>query len=323
MPKNAEIYHCKNCGFLCSKKSNYEKHLSTLKHFRLTNPNKKMPKNAVPYIVCVCGKQYKHLSTMSKHKKDCSFFKQPVIEKDSIVCSEVVSNDLLTGKNMRIKLETNDLESTEIIELMKMQIIENQEMMKIIKEQQKQIIKLSNEKVTTNITQHNNHTSNKFNLNIFLNEKCKDALNLMEFVNSLELQLKDLENTGKIGYVEGISKIFIDGLKELDIYKRPIHCSDLKRETLYIKDENTWEKDDKDKSKLKQAIKIVGTKNIKQIPEWIAQNPQCKDIASKKNDEYMQLVSNAMIGDSIEEQTKNVNQIIKNVTKEVIIEKVF
>ena len=166
-----------------------------------------------------------------------------------------------------------------------------------------------------------NHTTNNFNINFFLNEQCKDALNIMDFVSSLQLQLKDLEDTGKIGYVEGISKIFIRGIKELDIYKRPIHCSDLKRETLYIKDQDIWEKEDKDKTRIKKAIKFVGSKNIQQIPIWIEQNPQCKNSDSKKNDEYMDLIVNAMIGSTPEEQLDNINKIIKNVSKEVFIDK--
>ena len=144
----------------------------------------------------------------------------------------------------------------------------------------------------------------------------------MEFVNSIRLKLSDLEDTGRLGYVEGISKIFIRGIKELDVYKRPIHCSDLKRETLYIKDEkNAWEKEDKDKSRITKAIKIIGSKNIQQIADWVEQNPQCKDINSKKNDEYMNLIANTMIGSTREEQSENINRVIKKVSKEVQIYK--
>jgi hypothetical protein len=167
----------------------------------------------------------------------------------------------------------------------------------------------------------NNTTNNKFNLNFFLNEKCKDALNIMEFVNSLQLQLKDLEQTAKLGFVEGISKIFVNGLKELDIHKRPIHCSDIKREVLYIKDEDKWEKENIEKEKITKAIKSDVHKNIKQIPEWVKQNPTCKDSTSKKNDEYLKLISNNMSGIDNEEVETNMNKIIHNISKEVVIEK--
>jgi len=124
-----------------------------------------------------------------------------------------------------------------------------------------------------------------------------------------------------LGYIEGISKIFIRGIKEMDVYKRPIHCSDLKRETLYIKNENTWEKEDKEKTCLTKAIKVIGSKNIQQIADWVEKNPHCKDGNSKKNDEYMNLISNTMLGSNSEEQSENINKVIKNVSKEVFIDK--
>jgi len=143
----------------------------------------------------------------------------------------------------------------------------------------------------------------------------------MDFVNSLTLKLTDLENIGKLGYSEGISKIFINGLKQLDVFKRPIHCSDLKRETLYVKDENSWEKENDGKAKIKQAIKRIANKNIKQIPEWQKEHPQSQDTTSKKHEEYMKIVGESMGGLNVEEDEKNYNKIIKNVAKEVMIDK--
>jgi hypothetical protein len=143
----------------------------------------------------------------------------------------------------------------------------------------------------------------------------------MDFVNSLTIQLTDLENIGRLGYTEGISKIFINGLKQLDIFKRPIHCSDLKRETLYVKDENIWEKDSEEKGKIKQAIKSIANKNIKQIPDWQKENPSSQDTSTKKHDEYMKIVGESMGGFNAEEDERNYNKIIKNVAKEVTIDK--
>jgi hypothetical protein len=154
-----------------------------------------------------------------------------------------------------------------------------------------------------------------------LNETCKDALNISEFVDSIKVQLTDLEHFGYTGYVEGVSKILIKNLNELDTCKRPIHCSDVKREVLYIKDDDKWLKEDNDKLVIKKAIKDVSNKNIKQITEWTNLNPDCKQSDSRKNDQYLKIVMNSMSGGSNEEQMTNINKIIKNITKSVIIEK--
>lgn len=154
-----------------------------------------------------------------------------------------------------------------------------------------------------------------------MNEQCKDALNIMEFVNTIKLQLSDLELVGKLGYTEGISKIFIRGLKELDIFKRPIHCSDLKRETLYIKDKDAWEKENGENVKIKQAINYIANKNIKQIPLWVEENPSAEDTETKKHMDYIHIVHESMGGSSLESDEKKQNRIIRNVAKEVLIDK--
>ena len=283
--KHHQIFSCSQCGFICRKISDWTRHLITLKH--LNTSQEFYTKEKTPLFECVCGKKYKHRQSLYKHKKECDK------EYEEDISKKEISNET-------------------VVELIK----ENKELRQMLLEQNTKIIEIAKEgKYITN------HTTNNFNINLFLNEQCKDALNIMDFVNSLQLQLKDLEDTGKIGYAEGVSKIFIRGIKELDIYKRPIHCSDLKRETLYIKDQDIWEKEDKDKSRIKKAITFIGSKNIKQIPIWIEQNPQCKNSESKQNDEYMELIMNAMIGSTPEEQLNNVNKVIKNVSKEVFIDK--
>jgi hypothetical protein len=212
------------------------------------------------------------------------------------------------------------------MKLFKIQIEENKEMKQFLYDQQKQLLEQNNKlielsKHNTNTVINNTTNNNKFNLNFFLNEKCKDALNLMDFIHSIQLQLKDLEKVGQLGYVEGISKIFVNGLKQLDVYKRPVHCSDIKRETLYIKDEDKWTKENEEKDKIKKAIQHITHKNIKNISNWVEENPTCKDNTSNKNDEYMKLISNCMSGESEEEQTSNINKIISNVAKTVVIDK--
>ena len=300
--KNADFFLCEYCDFKCSKISNFNKHLSTDKHKRLIKTNKKcqkMPK--MEKNTCMCGKTYKHLSSLYKHKKICIYTEHT---------------------DLNIKHDES------IIDLFKQQMQENKEMkhflleqQKQILEQNKQIIELSKEKNMTIYNTNCNNTFNKFSLNIFLNEYCKDALNLEEFINSLQIQVSDLETTAKLGYVEGISKIFVRGLKELDLYKRPVHCSDIKREVLYVKEEDKWEKDDDENNKIKHAIQQLTRKNIKQIPLWVDENPCCKNLNSKKNDDYMKLVSNCMTGISEEEQQTNINKIVSKVAKEVVIQK--
>ena len=304
---------CTFCHYNTSRKSQFNRHLLTAKHKWNLNDSKNVPKEM--NNICSCGKIYKFDTGYYRHKKKCIDQCQIVgicIDKDIDIDKE---------ENQKLKDEgsgtgTGTINNELVIELIKA----NKELKQLLVDQNNKIMDLvkDNKHITNNT---NNNNTNHFNLNFFLNEQCKNAINLMDFVSSLPLQLKDLEETARVGYVEGISKIFIAGIQQLDIYKRPIHCSDLKRETLYIRDKDNWEKEDKDKTKLKHAIKYVGSKNIKQIPEWVEKNPSCKDSTSKKNDEYMSLIINTMIGSSTEEQNDNVNKIVSKVVKEIVIEK--
>jgi len=244
-------------------------------------------------IVCKCGKEYKSMSGLWKHKNTCIQYK----------------NDT---KNL--ETENDHSNKDNLIEYL---IKENSEFKTLIMELVKKD-NISNNTVSNSTINSHNKT---FNLQFFLNEQCKDALNIDEFVDSIKLQLTDLENTGRVGYVEGVSKILIKNLNELDVVKRPIHCSDLKREVLYIKDNDKWSKENEDKQVIKKAIKDVANKNIRQITEWANLNPDCKQSDSKKNNQYLNIVMNAMSGGSNEEQNSNIEKIIKNVTKSVIIEK--
>ena len=272
---------CIICDYNTSRKSQYDRHLLTTKHQWNLTDSKNVPKEQKN--ICSCGKIYKFDTGYYRHKKKCN--ELPKIEG-------IINNEL-------------------VIELIKA----NKELKQLLVDQNNKIMDVVKD------PKHITNNTNNFNLNFFLNEQCKNAINIMDFVNSLPLQLKDLEETARLGYVDGISKIFIAGIQQLDIYKRPIHCSDLKRETLYIRDKGIWEKEDKDKTKLKNAIKYVGSKNIKQIPEWVEKNPSCKDTTSKKNDEYMSLIINTMIGSNTDEQNNNVNKIVSKVAKEIVIEK--
>ena len=201
---------------------------------------------------------------------------------------------------------------------------QNNDFKDVILEQSKQIMELAktNNSSITNNNNCNNTTNNnnQFNLNVFLNEECKDAMNIMDFIGSLKVQFSDLENTGKVGYVKGVSDIFLKNLKELDVHKRPIHCSDLKREVMYVKDKDVWEKDE-DKKKTTLAIRHIADKNFKQIHQWLKENPEAKDARNKKNEQYMMIVNKCTGGIDEEEDQKYYGKIITNVAKEVVIRK--
>ena len=176
--------------------------------------------------------------------------------------------------------------------------------------------------ILTNNTTNNINSNNKaFNLNFFLNETCKDAMNITDFINSIQLNLEDLENTGRRGYIDGISNIILKNLNSIEQHMRPLHCSDTKREILYVKDNNKWEKESDDKPILTKAIKVIANENIKQIGEWRNKNPDCTSSDSRKNDLYLKIVSNSMNGLTEEEGKKNINKIISNVARETIIQK--
>ena len=216
------------------------------------------------------------------------------------------------------KEETPNVITTELIlELIK----NNKEMKNIILEQNNTINNLVQNGTNSNNTTTNNTTNNAFNLNFFLNETCKDAMNITDFVSSIKLSLEDLENTGKQGYIKGISDIIIKKLSNLEQCFRPIHCSDMKREILYIKHNNEWTKETEDKPILTNVIKKVANENIKQIQYWRDKNPDCTDPSLKKNNIYLKIVSNSMNGLTKEEGDNNINKIITNVAKEVIINK--
>lgn len=264
------------------------------------------------YTCCKRSEWNRHISR-KKHKNQLQNDSVCLISNKSFECecgNQYKHRQSLQNHKKKCG-QSKDNNNELIIEL----IQANKELKQLLVDQNNKIMEIVKDgKQITNNT-------NTFNLNFFLNEQCKNAINIMDFVSSLPLQLNDLEETARVGYVEGISKIIIKGIQQLDIYKRPIHCSDLKRETLYIRDKNIWEKEDKEKTRLKNAIKYVGSKNIQQIPLWVEKNPSCTDSNSKKNDEYMSLIGNTMIGSSLEEQNDNVNKIIAKVVKEIVIEK--
>ena len=298
IPKNAKEFICEKCDFKCCKISNYNTHILTRKHNLLTNIDKVNAKNAEKFI-CNCGKEYNHRQSLSVHKKKC-LQKEEKLEKEDI---NVVQYE-------------NNISPEFIIEIIK----QNQEFKDLLIEQNKTIIELSKNSSTTNNTINNNSHNKSFNLNFFLNETCKDAMNIMDFVDSIKIQLSDIESIGELGYVNGMSNLIIKNLKALDENMRPVHCNDPKRESLYVKDENVWEKEDSDNKKIKKAIKYISHKNICSIPEWKAKYPDCIYSDSKKSNQYNHIVIEAMGGPG-DNDSEKVNKIVKKIAKEVTIDK--
>jgi len=298
--QKASLFYCQNCDYKCSKKIDYNRHLATDKHknaiFMLQNATQK---SAISNYPCtICNKIFKHSSSMYRHKKTCEQ-KDKQEEKPELV-------DYLLKENSELKTMIKEICKTQIAPVSSTAVTNNNN---------------NTQNITNSSINSNNNNNNTFNLQFFLNETCKDAINISDFIESIELQLSDLEETGQVGYVQGISNIIKKTLREIETSQRPMHCSDLKREVMYVKNANKWIKETDEKSTIAYAIKQIANKNIKQISEWTKNNPGYNDPSSKKNDKYLRIVLNSMSGSTVEEQQTNMNKIISNIAKEVAIEK--
>ncbi len=279
-------FSCEPCQFYTNNNYDFKRHQGTKKHEKTVNYTRNSTNNCEEVFLCECGKMYKERSGLWRHKKIC----KKVGQDDS----EDEGEEELNEKDMVLKLikQNGDL--------------------------QKQLINMSKDtKHVTNITNQTNH----FNLNVFLNEHCKNAVNLIDFVNSLKVSIQDLEQTGKLGYVEGLSRIFVNALNDLDVSERPIHCTDIKRETVYVKDQDKWEIEDKDKTKLKSTIRALEDKNMRSIHDWRDENPRFEIMDSKENEDYIQITLNSLGSSEEQESEKQQEKIIKNVLKKVVVEK--
>jgi len=288
--KNIKKFVCENCDFRCSKHGDWSRHKMTAKHKNNEIGDKigdtGDAKNIKNKFACeFCNKNYNSRNGLWKHKKFCLNDKNIDTEnKDQLIM-------MLVKQNSDLIKETTDLKT------MIMEVIKNG---------------------THNTTNNNSHNKS-FNLNLFLNEKCKDAMNIMDFVNSIKFQLSDLEKVGELGYIEGISNIIVKNLKELDITKRPVHCTDKKRETIYIKDEDKWEKDE-EKTKMHKVIRKVATKNACQLPKFKEAHPDCSKASSAFSDQYNKIIVESMGGSGDNDYEKE-EKIIKKIAKEITIEK--
>ena len=297
LPKFCSKFYCKFCDYGTCKKSSYDDHLLSAKHQKRrfgdvleTNVNKILPKFCSSKFACEkCNKEYASRNGLWKHKQKCK------TKEDSQSQPQEIKKDEITDKELMLALIKDSSE----LKNMMMEVFKNG---------------------THNTTNTHTNSHNKaFNLNFFLNETCKDAMNIMDFVDSIKVQLSDLEKVGELGYVEGISNIIVQNLKELDVNKRPVHCTDKKRETMYIKDEDKWEKDE-ERLKLHKVVRKVTCKNQNLIPKFKEIHPDYNKYSSKFSDQYNKIVVESMGGPGDNDYEKE-EKIIKNISKQVFIDK--
>ena len=314
IPEKSLKHQCLLCDYNTQITKDYIKHLRTIKHKNnesATNHEEFVPKNPSVLLSCAnCNKTYKDKTGLWRHKKKCAIIppKQP---------------------DQQPKTSSDDMQMNIILELVK----QNQEFKDLLIQQSNQMMEQNktmievakNSQVNHNtISNSNNNSNNKtFNLQFFLNETCKDAMNMKDFIKSLELSLPELEKMGEIGFAEGMSRLFVDRLNSLDITKRPIHCSDVKREIIHIKDDNKWERDNANLDRLRKIIKQLTHKNILRVDDWKKANPGCTEYNSRKNDQYLRINIEA-IGpvDEIDEK-RDFGKIIRRVAENTAIDKKY
>jgi hypothetical protein len=327
--KNNNRFSCDICKTETNNKKDFNKHVLTRKHIKrgqqIQFETQKL--EISPLLECSkCKKKYETRSGLWKHQKTCTLIDN---KADNVIIGDSVNLQQPEAIQLHIS-ETCSSNETKILANIILELIKSNnenhkqqtEMHKQTTELQKQLIdacKNTNNMNNNNMNINNNNNNKTFNLQFFLNEQCKDAMNISDFANSFDLQLSDLETVGELGYVEGITKIMVDKLNSMDIYKRPIHCSDAKREIIYVKDDNVWTKEEKDNPKLRQAIKNVSFKNMKLVYNWSNAYPESKDNQTKLNDKYMMLVieSTGGKGPILESE----NKIMRKIAKEIIIDK--
>lgn len=294
VPKSSNKFFCKVCDYTTERESQFNRHILTDKHKRLTSANEKVPKSSKH--LCECGKEYVHASSLSKHRKVCTVsIKQSFLEEKQ----ENTSNDAML--NMFSKM-----------------MKENEELRNLMAEQNEKIVDVM-ENSKPSMTTNNNIINNnqKVSINMFLNNSCKDAINFADFIDRIEVSQNDLENNAHMGFIEGISKIFMDNLRQLSVFERPIHCTDLKREIMYIKDEDKWQKEEDD-HKLNNAIQEVSRKSVNALKSWKETNPDYEDADSAFSNKCLAIQQQSIAGTNREQYYP---KIIKNVAKELIVDK--
>jgi phosphoglycerate-specific signal transduction histidine kinase len=292
VPKVPKSFECEKCNYICCSKKDFNKHLGTRKHSSTNNANEmsqKIPKIQKIYVCQTCNNEYKHQSSLCKHAKTC----QPKLESQPQPQPQL--SDITTLTTLIMELVKN---STDV---------------------QKQVLELCKSGTTNNNNTINANINNnqKFNINVFLNEQCKDAINFSDFIKNIEVSREDLENNAQLGFVDGVSKILIDSLKQLDRSERPIHCTDVKRETMYIKDDDKWNKEE-DSSKLNKAIQEVTRKSMGTLMNWKEENPDYKDRDSEFSERCIVIQQQSMAAHN---RDTYFPKVVKAIAREVVVEK--
>ena len=305
-------FYCEHCDYGCSKKGDFNKHIKSIKH----NAIRATPNATLNILICKCGKDYKHSSSFYRHKKSCTHntytneiqydeIQNPVVDPTS-EASTVLRLLKQNEEFKQLMAEQYNVMAERHNENVALQL-KNQE----LNQQLINALKDGNGTVINNTTNTNN---NHFNLNFFLNDTCKDAMNITDFLGNLDVQIEEIEYIGNHGYVMGMTKMIMDRLKDMDITKRPIHCTDIKRETMYIKDKNEWSKDTDELTKLRKILNYITMKNYKTVPKWKTAHPDCEEMDTRDYNfcyKMMQLI----LGDVEDEQVKLDNKIIKTLAK--------
>ena len=305
---------CDVCNYISSKHSDYIKHCNTVKHMKRVTTSIQHEKSLDIYT-CLCGKEYNHRASLWNHKKKCKGILQEAEQSPVTSVLNQVDSSLV------IELLKQNQEFKEMMIDQHKRMTDQQQKMV---EQQDTIIALSKKTGnTTNNTNNTNNTinNNKFNLNVFLNETCKDAINLNDFIQSIELTINDFTNTGEVGYVRGISNIMLERIRDMEPHVRPIHCTDLKRETVYVKDSDIWAKEDANKTHIRKAVRIVANKNKEQIHSWIQDNPNYEVLDTPECDKFFEYSKASLGGYGKEENNRFENKIISNILTETTIDK--
>ena len=293
-------FNCELCHFKCNKKSDFERHLLTRKH-KIQQKNAKNSENNINKEIyeCECGKFYNHRASLFNHKKKCK-------------------NEIQELKDELEQLKSLENKDDLIIKLLK----DNLEMKELLKEQQKQMLelipKIGNTNITNNTTNNTTNNNNTFNLQLFLNETCKNAINMSDFIETIQFTDADLENSRIHGGVSTLSNKMIKGLQELDVTKRPVHCTDVKRETLYIKEQEKWEKDE-NHEKIMEAFGNIAQKQRDYLWEWSDANPDTQDVMHPLNDVFHH--TNVKVLDPINFEEKEGRKFIRNIAKEIKIDR--
>ena len=310
-------YNCEICDYISSNRSDYERHLMTRKHQENANYHTKTPPSTTdPYTCASCKKVFKHRTSIYKHKPICPG-SQVVTETtnatttvsaipasvgtEQYLCEVITKNQELTAAMIMLIQQNTELQS-KMMEICKSGGLGGG---------------VSNSHNTNTNSLNTTNNNQQYSMNFFLNEQCKDAMNMKDFVNSIQLNMTDMENVGRLGYVEGMSNILIDNLQKTDVYKRPVHCSDVKRETLYVKDDNKWEREEPNHPKMVNAVLAVEQKNVALVSEWAKAHPSCMNSHTRENETYFKLSKAVTDGD----KEGNIAKVIRRVAKKVVIEK--